>query len=288
MSLRITFDKSIFHGEDFTRLLNSPVREASRTGRISIYPTPILIEETLNLLLKPEKGQEFKDQLKFILDVANGRWFNDTGEIWSGELEGKSRLDYLFLSRKEERNIMRNLKGLVEGESFNEKEFQGAMEEKGLNRQKAIGLRKTLVEMRVEIARNLRNVSGGTPFSSSFESYYESNWLQFGSELIRKHVQTSKDIEEVIKMWAGNSDRFPYFTLWTRAMLYTTYYAMANHNAPVDQNTQMDLSLIVMAKDLEAVVSNDHSYMKSLFLGLYGDSKQYLTSEDLIAWVISA
>ena len=35
------------HGDNFHRLLNNTVRKAGKRVRISVYPTPILIEETL-------------------------------------------------------------------------------------------------------------------------------------------------------------------------------------------------------------------------------------------------
>jgi len=243
MSLSLTLDRSIFHGENFNRLVDSPLRKACRAGRISIYITPILIEETLNLLLKPEKKLDLKNQLKFILDVSKGRWFNETIEIWSGELEGKSRKDYLFMTRSEEKHRRKNLLDLAEGKDGHEKGFRDVVEKKNIHRRMAAGMRKALVEMRQSVAQNKTKPKGKTPSSSTFERYYEANWYQFGSDLIRKHVTTSEDIEEIIRIWSGNKLRYPYFTHWTRAMLYTTYYAMTNLNAPLDKNTQMDLSL---------------------------------------------
>lgn len=250
MSFRLTLDRSIFHGTDFDRLVSSPVQKACRSDKVAIYHTPILIEETLQLWLKAGQKNRARDQLKFIIDVGNGRWFNQTGEIWTAEFEGRAQKGYLFLSRSEEQIKIENISNLVNGGEFRKNEFLTAMSEKETNFQKALGLRKTLVSMREEVAEKRREKGGTTSRWPSFEQYYDLNWEHCGTEMIHKLLKTDKDPSEVIKMWVQNRSRYPYFTLWIKAVLYAAYYARVNHNAPIDRHTQMDISLLVMASGL--------------------------------------
>jgi hypothetical protein len=217
------------------------------------------------------------------MDVGNGRWFNSTGSIWTGEFEGKTEKEYLFLSRSEKGIQIENIGKLVNGGQFREDEFVKAMAEKEINFQKALGLRKTLVSMREEIAKEQKAKAGWTSPWHSFEQYHDLNWEHCGTEMIRKHLRTDRNSEETIKMWVQNPSRYPYFTLWIKALLYAAYYARVDHNAPIDRHTQMDISLLVMARDLDAIISNDLAFMKSAFQALHGLPKEYLTLEQFLA-----
>jgi len=283
MSFRVTLDRSIFHGESFDQLVNGSLRRACRSGRIAVYHTPILIEETLNLWSRLNQRERVRDQLKFITDIGNGRWFRQTGEIWTREFEGKSEKERTFYSRRENQTLIDNLRDLSNGGEFEKNEFLAAMAEKEINFQKALGLRKTLVSMREEIAKERKTKAGWASPWDSFEQYYDLNWEHCGTEMIRKHLRTDKDSEEAIKMWVQNPSRYIYFTLWIKALLYANYYARVDHNAPIDRHTQMDISLLVMARDLDAVISNDLAFMKSAFQALYGLTKEYLTLEQFLA-----
>lgn len=236
MSFRITLDRSIFHGSDFDRLVASPLLKACRSGKISVYHTPILIEETLQFWLKPDQREHARDQLKFIVDVGNGRVFRQTGEIWTGEFEGKSQKQYLFCSPPEKQILTDNLTQIADGGDIEKNELLSAMAEKESNFYKAVGLRKTLVSMREDTARERKRKLSGLS-RPSFEQYYDSNWKEYGSQMIRKHLLTFRDLSEVIKMWIENPARYPYFTLWTKAQLYAMYYAREEQSAPIDPHT---------------------------------------------------
>src|SRR5258706_5223476 len=109
MCIRITLDRSIFHGENFERLLQSPLIAACRSGKYSVYHSSVLIEETLKLLRLPERRAAAEKEIKFLIEIGNGRWFRDPWEIWNGELEGKSKSEYLFLSRNEQKSYSQKM-----------------------------------------------------------------------------------------------------------------------------------------------------------------------------------
>jgi hypothetical protein len=282
MSFRITLDRSIFHGQHFDRLVASPLLKACRFRKITIYHTPILIEETLQYWLKPDQRDRARDHLRFIVDAANGRVFRQTGEIWTGEFEGKSQKVYLFRSHPEERILIDNLRQLADGGSIEKNELLSAMAEKESNFHKAVGLRKSLVSMREETARERKGRISRVQ-RPSFDQYYDSNWKEYGSEMIRKHLLTVRDLVEVIEMWIENPARYPYFTLWIKAQLYAMYYAREEQSAPIDPHTEMDVSILAMAKNLDAVISNELGFMKLEFRALYGTTKNYLTLDEFLA-----
>lgn len=282
MSFRITLDRSVFHGENFNRLASSSLEKACRSRKIAIYHTPILIEETLNLWLKPEKRDELKEQLCFLIAIGNGRIFNETGEIWSGELEGKSERQYLFLSKPDQENKIAFLNRFTKKEENVEDLVKEVLPIKANNREKASNLREIFIGKRNETAQS-RKLSPNLPKSSlSFQSYYDLNCDALGAGVIRSHVKTSRSPEELIEKWTRDKSRYPYFTLWIKAFLYANFYARYSSNDPIDWNTQMDISLIVMAKNLDAVISNDLAFIRSAFGALYGTRKEYLTLEDFL------
>jgi len=124
-----------------------------------------------------------------------------TGQIWTGEFEGKAHKQYLFHSRSEEQILIYNLRRIVNGGEIKKSEFLAAMTEKEVNFQKALGLRKTLVSMREEIAKERRAKAGWTSPWHSFQQYYDLNWEHCGTAMIRRHLKTAKDFEEAIKMF---------------------------------------------------------------------------------------
>jgi len=188
MSFRITLDRSVFHGENFNRLASSSLEKACRSRKIAIYHTPILIEETLNLWLKPEKRDGLKEHLCFLITIGNGRIFKDRGEIWSGELEGKSEREYLFLSKTDQENKITFLNRFAKKEENVEDLVKEVLPIKANNREKASNLRKIFVGKRNETAQS-RKLSPNLPKSSlSFESYYDLNCDALGAGVIRSHV----------------------------------------------------------------------------------------------------
>ncbi len=62
-----------------------------------------------------------------------------------------------------------------------------------------------------------------------------------------------------------------------KALTYAMYYADIEQNSPIDRNALMDIYLLGTAQDLDVVVSNDRTFMKSAFHALYGEPKEYIS-----------
>jgi hypothetical protein len=111
--------------------------------------------------------------------------------------------------------------------------------------------------------------------------------LQFiddvGANVIREHVKPKKNVEYLIENWKLDKAKYPYFTLYMKALTYLMYYADLEQNAPIDSNGLMDIYLLGTSKDLDIVVSNDLKFMKSAFDALYGKMKEYMTLDAFLA-----
>ena len=65
VKLRVIFDRSAFHGSRFDVLAKSPLLALSKQRRISVYHTPILLEETIRMYLKEKNREELRRQLPY-------------------------------------------------------------------------------------------------------------------------------------------------------------------------------------------------------------------------------
>lgn len=288
MSIRIGLDRSIFHGRDSTRLLNSQLISFCRSGQYSVYHSIVLVEETLKLLEKPETRADVEKEIKFLVDAGNGRWFRDPWDIWSGELEGKSKHDYLFLSRREQIKYgriltdSRNLTGKVLKNSLDEANRSKIGERKD-------AMKKAFVELRQTPSDTFRCNLRLRPPSEAFELYSSSFIDDVGAEVIRwmtvQGLLTMKKIDatSLVDNWKTNKARFPYFTFFVKAYTYAMYYADVEQNLPLDHNTLMDVYFLGTARDLDIIVSNERKFMKSAFNALYGETKQYISLDAFLS-----
>jgi hypothetical protein len=279
MSTRITFDRSVFHGANSARLLQSPLVAYCKSGKYSVYHSTIVIEETLKFLRRPETRADVSDEIRFLIGVGNGRWFRDPWDIWSGELAGQSKDDYLFLSRNEQKNyaeILTSLTDEVIQRSSDEVDRQKTEEKKS-------NLKRLLVEQRRASNDSFRRELKTKPLSEAVQLYSLQFIDDIGANVIREHVKTEKNVECLIVNWKLNKAKYPYFTLYMKALTYLMYYTELEQNAPIDPNGLMDIYLLGTAKDLDVVVSNDRKFMKSAFDALYGKTKDYMTLDRFLA-----
>jgi len=285
VSTKVLLDRSIFHGKNFSKLVNSRFKLLCQGGFLAFYPTPVLIEETLGLALKKGKKEELKSHLRYILDVKSQRWFRDIFELFKLELEGASKKDYLFLSRKEEADLRQNIElEIEEGDlSFaTEKELLKEIDD--IFKRKTT-LRKTGIKIREEISPKLKELGTNGKYPGGFEAFYRKQTDDTGKEMIEKLIATTLDKNTVIKKWQDNKKRYPYFTQFVKGYLYIHYYAMSKPSMRIDINAQMDIHQLVYLKGLDMLVSNEQKFMKSAFDELYGKQKMYFSLDKLLEFI---
>ena len=84
--LRVIFDRSAFHGDFFETLANSRLIELCRSRKLSVFHTPIFMDETLAMFGRQTKRVDLRKQMPFILEICNGGFFRPTPDIWHDEL----------------------------------------------------------------------------------------------------------------------------------------------------------------------------------------------------------
>ncbi len=287
MSKKILLDRSIFHRGNFDLLRNSEIKSHCSSYGISIYHSPILLEETLNLWWDLNKREELKKHLEFIIEICNGKWFRDLDEIWTMELEGYSVKDYLFLPEKERGNLESQIRfQIIEG-NLNPNEENEMRKEVNVRIQKNKRMKEISKVLRNDVLSRLRNI-GARPSSikETFEKFVERNIDWFGEGVIKQYIRSAKyDADVLIRKWKENRGRFPYFTSWCKGHLYAIYHPMAKQNTPIDEKDIVDASQLVYLRGLDILVSNDRKFMKDAFLELYGSAKKLLSLDEFIKFL---
>lgn len=75
--MKIIFDRSAFHGERFDLLERSRLPVLVGTGKILVYHTTNVIDETFQMAKsnKPGAKDELRRQWPFLKSICNGGWF---------------------------------------------------------------------------------------------------------------------------------------------------------------------------------------------------------------------
>jgi hypothetical protein len=124
---------------------------------------------------------------------------------------------------------------------------------------------------------------GGKLPSLNFQDYSETFIEGVGTEIIRMKIETDQGVEALLEKWKTNKSRYPYFTLYMRAITYVMYYAEVEQNASIDWNTLTDIYLLGVVKDLDLIVSDDQKFMRSAFHALYPSCKEYIRLDEFLS-----
>ena len=97
--MKIIFDRSAFHGEDFDLLKSSRLSELVREREVLVFHTMVLLEETLRMIEAHE--DELKRQWPFLRSICNAGWFKplllaqppELKSVCEEELDGDNKDD---------------------------------------------------------------------------------------------------------------------------------------------------------------------------------------------------
>ena len=283
---KILLDRSIFHGPKFELLRQTKLSALTKNHTVVIYGNPMLAEETFSLeLIGREK--EAREQLRYILDITNGRWFRDREELFNIELEGKYSHDkYFFLNSEEQKRLLNMVRTIVLKGKLGEEDIKvitGRKERLSTQRENV----KTILRgMREEVPRRLKRTGKKLgDINEDFDKFYITNLEKSGEMMIRSKTiaVTNKDL--MVAEWKSHKERYPYFTLWMKAFLYMEYHAMAEQNRKIDINAISDIDQLIYLEGLDGVVSDDTGFMKDAFRQLYGENKHFLSSDQFLKFI---
>lgn len=279
MSIKLILDRSVFHGERFKDMAKR-LRLLQSKSVISVYATPMLLKETVGLLLKDKRADEAREHLQFILGIPQGKWFGCNFKIFQHELGLMPlRKRYQFLSSKTERLWRQDIKGYIMGLTPNinnsiSRDVQENQMRKYNTREigkyfrskRPLGLKSVNREKIPEIWEELRNIKLDS----------------FGEGFINYHRYPMWYLKWIaLKRWRKNRGRCVYFTDWITGLLYIHFYAMC-YSGEIDRNAQADVQNLLYLRDTDGIISEDKRFMKKAWEDLYKpQGKQYLTINEL-------
>jgi len=246
----------------------------------------MLAEETFGLeLIGREK--EAREQFRYILDITNGRWFRDREELFNIELEGKYSHDkYFFLNSEEQSYLLNMIRKIVLKGKLGEEDIKvitGRKEKLSVQRE---NVKSILRGMREDVPRRLKGTGKKLgDISEDFDKFYIANLEKSGEMMIRSKTITVTNKDLLVAEWKRCKERYPYFTAWMKAFLYMEYHAMAEQNRKIDINAISDIDQLIYLEGLDGVVSDDAGFMKDAFRQLYGENKQFLSSDQFLKFI---
>ena len=282
---KIIFDRSAFHGERFDLLQQSTLLHLSQRYAVSVYHTPVFLEETISMYLKLKNREELKRQLPFILEVCNGKWFRRRADLWVKELvESAGERESSLMPNSEQKNIEANIRSIILDENIGEEELSSVRAEKELEKLRAHKNKEVYKGIRDEFSSELsEDLKKGLKINDFYDWFSNSHMNHTGKLIIESHLETSEDKEKIFHKWSTNKDRFPYFTHFVKGLIFSLFYAFSRPNEKIDINAMADIDQLTFLHRMDILVSNDTRFMKEAFNVLFGgQNKIYLTSEELV------
>lgn len=289
--MRVIFDRSVFHGESFDVLAKSPVQELVTHNRLSVFHTPIFLEETI--LSYGSKGDtgEWKAHLAFAVELCNGGIFLPKEDIWQSEIvrdhgpaaqhlhpRSDSR-HYVSLPR-----MLHTLQSVAESGDL-QKEWHESFAERDEAQEKKTNQRKIFGKLRREVASAIKEGRvGGNPKNYPFPEFLKTEFVHTG-RLFMSIVDgiTSKELGD---RWARNPGRFPFYSAFIEGSLYSAYYAMIENNLPLDRNAQADYEQLAYLLWADVIVSNDQKFFRSAFQTLWAPLGKRMESAQSFAQLV--
>ncbi|MCU1317506.1 MAG: hypothetical protein JWN63_2828 [Candidatus Acidoferrum typicum] len=272
--MRVIFDRSAFHGANFTALANSPLRDLVASGRISVFHTPVFLEETILSYGSKDGSDDWRAHLAFAVEVCNGGIFLAKDEIWHNELvrdhgPAAQHLHPNHYNRLYESlpSFLQTLRGVAESGDLG-KDWLDSQAEREAAQEKKTNQKGIFRELREEIADALKaGRIDGRPRDYPFSEFLKSQFNRTGRQFMS--IVDAERSEALARQWAHNPARFPYYSAFIEGVLYSAYYAMIEHNLRLDRNAQADFEQLAYLLWADVVVSNDERFFRSAFQTLW-------------------
>lgn len=285
--LRITFDRSAFHGERFAQLRESGIIQLVSQGKLEVVHTGVLLTETLELYKRHDRRDELREQIDFLHEVCNGGIFRDSVDIWTDELIHDFALGTPCLTTNEEetRIWQRAMKGIRQASWSHWQATRPMRDQEFVKKAKQ---RAIYAEIRKGVAEKSKGQRLGMALSSyTFEEHRRLTFDLLGRDVIQGQF-VSRCIEEVQDRWCANKSLYPYFTSFVEGLLYAGYYAAVKHNSRIDDNSQADIDLLTFLNYADIVISCDTRFFTAAFHALWKPKGRTLLSPENLAGFLAS
>lgn len=282
--LTVIFDRSAFHGDNFSKLVNSNLLRLSKRNIVRIHHTHIFLEETMGLYEKESNRQILKLQIPFILDICNGKWFQAREEIWDAELaNGGPKRGSIYVRAEERKNAEHLLRKRILNDAVFP-ELTDGLAEKYIEREKQNKQVEFFSLLRDETAKIRGAIkSPANKVTPPPMDFIKKHVNTIGLQLIRRHDSVT-DAYAVYWRWRLNKKQHLFFTGFVEGYLYSAYYAMVEAgNAPgkrLDRNSQADIEQLTYLAKADLLVSCDQRFMLDAFNVLWKPKKKMIMTTD--------
>lgn len=268
--MKVIIDTSVFHDFDNSSKI---LYELKKKEIIRVYISPMLLEETLRLMLYDKASSDKKKRLQFILDISSERWLEDNFDIFRSELSLlPRRKDYQFLNSEAEKILKDNIRMTIDGGMFKDAHTEHkAKANLESNIKKANTLRTIGLDMRQAIAYGIKKLGiKHKNITETWQDFKARGINKWGVGLIKRKDCYGKAFQlSALLVWAMNKNKCPYFYDWVRGMLYADFYNKKYPELKIDKNAQADIQHLIFLREVDAIVSEENNFMRKVWEDLY-------------------
>jgi len=260
-------DRSAIHADRFTALVQSPLASLCRRGALEVYHTPVFLEETLSTYGAVATQDDWREHLRFALEIGNGGFFQDKVSIWRSELlQGRGPHATRFLPEKPSRfsisraQMAARLRQLATTGDLAE-DWQSTQPMRRQTEQQKSQRRSISAIIRQKVADAVR--SGrvrGKAKHYPFEKFLESERIPAG-RLLMDLVDPAR-AGVLADQWSAAHARCPFYSAFVAGFHYNGYYAMLEQSEPLDRNAQADYEQLCYLQWADVIVSNDFNFFR--------------------------
>ena len=289
--MRVIFDRSAFHGDNFTALVNSPLRRLVAAGHVSVLHTQVFLDETITTYGSRRAADDWKAHLAFAVDVFSGI-FLEREEIWRNELvRGQGPQARYLIPNKPSRlhdslpRLLRRLRGVAETGDLSKEWLESATERQDAQR-KRDNQRDIASRIRSDVSEAVKVGRLKDLKDYPFSAFRRTEFIRMGKELMR--LVDAQRAGQLACQWARAPARFPYYSAFVEGAAYARYYAAVEHNERIDRNAQSDHEQLAYLLWADVVVSNDERFFSSVFETLWRPRGKRLESAQSFAALMTA
>lgn len=282
-AMRVLLDRSAFHGERFDVLQACRLREAVARGKVVVYLTPVLLNETLTAY-GSKRESAWQEHLTFALDIASGI-FLDRAELFREELVmGRGPFARHLMPHRPSRrygSLPRMVQVLREVARTGElaAEWVSSKQDRDESFEKSQNQKQLSKSIREEIKQKF----GASPTANDLKQYPFTQMQRTERERTGRHLMSVVDKRRahiLAEQWARTPHRFPYYSAFVDGFLYNGYYAALEHYKRIDRNAQADYEQLAYLTWADVMVSNDLSFMRHAFDAIWQTGgKRFETAE---------
>ena len=263
-----------------------------RRNEVQVYHTQLFLEETITSYESQGATGEWRDHLRFALDICNGGIFLRPSQLWHEEIvRGRRTSAMRLLPTRRHRDygsspdLVRELRQLSKTGDLSA-EYRDSMQERAELFQKKKAQRAIAGDMRRDIENALRDRRLTVPLSTAkFEDTISQALIETGKQIMRQ-VDARRAVA-LGEMWAKRPADFPFYTAFVEGLIYHQFHAMFEHNKKIDVNAQADYEQLAYLLWADVFVSNDAKFQRDAFDTLWKPRGKHMETVESFASLLA-